>query len=216
MKSESDRFKLKEDLLEGAEVIILDMDGTLYELDGDNGEFSSSSLCRQMFENTIQFIVDREGVSKGEAENIMSEALKHEVGMSKYLADRYGLSRKDCFDMTWNIDPKGIVQNFEEAVKVVRKLKGMGKTLILLTQAPSVWQKRVIEHIGLEDIFEMVITGEDFGDKTEVLVKILGEYESLSMLSVGDQLKTDIEPALRLGMEAILVSGPNDLIKLIE
>mgnify|MGYP002640006457 CR=1 FL=1 len=214
--TEKDGYNDREKLVDEAELIVFDMDGTLYELDGEEGGFTGSSLCKQMFENTVSFIAVKEGVGCEKAEKIMAEALDYEVGMSVFLANRYGITRKDCFDVTWNIDPNGIVQNFKEAVEVVRKLEGMGKTLILLTQAPSVWQKRVIEYIGLEGVFEMVVTGEEFGGKAEVMKGILEEYKSLSMLSVGDQLETDIEPALNLGMKAILVESPADLAKWLQ
>ena len=81
-------------------------------------------------------------------------ALEHEVGMSVFLAERYGITRKDYF--------------------------------------------------------EAVYTAEDFGLKAEVLERIQRENVESGVLSVGDQLKTDIIPALRLGMKAVLVINPSD------
>jgi len=216
MDLKKDEQCFEEGLMERVGVVVFDMDGTLYKLDSEDGRFSSSSLCKQMFENTIQFIMDREDIEYGMAERIMREALKHEVGMSVFLAEKYGITRKDYFDTAWNIDPKGIITDFGRAVETVRKIASRGKKMILLTQAPSVWQRKVLDYLEISDCFDEVYTAEDFKLKTEIFEKVKRESGGKVILSVGDQFETDIKPARELGMEVFLVENPNDLVKLVE
>jgi FMN phosphatase YigB (HAD superfamily) len=207
--------KLNSELVKDVEIIIFDMDGTLYRLDGEMGGFKGSSLALKMFDNTLNFVIDRED-SETAARFLIDEALNDEVGMSVFFANRYQISRKDFFDVVWNIDPVGKVAGFEEVMKVVRGLKDMGKRLVLVTQAPRVWQKRVLRYLEIEDCFDEVYSGEDFKIKEDVFVEILRGNPKKVILSIGDQLETDVVPALKLGMKAFLVENPIDLQDLLK
>lgn len=196
-------------------VVVFDMDGTLYQLDGTDNGFPGSSLERTVIENAKMFVTSRENCSGPDATLMVNRGLADFIGLSNFLSQRYGITREEYFNEVWDINPEGIVRNFEDAVEAVKQL-AKDNMLILLTSAPKTWQKRVFEFLGLEGCFGKIYTGESFGLKDEIFKKLSEDYDSGSILSVGDQLATDIEPASRLGMDAFLVSGPGDLKTLAE
>ena len=218
MKTESGRklLAIKElGKMQQVNVVIFDMDGTLYQLDGEEEGMFGSSLERGVLANSRQFILEREGCSASKAEAIVEMGLQDSIGLSNFLVGRYGITRENYFNVVWNIDPEGIVRDFEEATEVVKELAGSGKKLILLTSAPKVWQEQVIKFLGLEKCFTEIYTGEDYGQKREMFVKLSQRYDSDGILSIGDQLVTDIQPAQELGMETFLVNSPSDLKNLL-
>lgn len=197
------------------QVIIFDMDGTLYQLDGLNNGFSGSKLETKVLSNATNFILNKENCSIIAAQQILQEGLNNPIGISQYLSERYTISREDYFNIVWNISPKEIIQNFQKAVEVVATIAKGDKKLILVTSAPKVWQQQVLNYLGLTEIFESVYTGEDFKQKPEIFSMLAERYLPTNILSVGDQLKTDIQPAVELGFQTFLVANPNDLEKLI-
>ena len=100
----------RERTLEGIEVIVFDMDGTLYLLDGDNNGFTNSTLQQQVLLKSIEFIRKRDQCSEVEALRILDEARNNSVGISVGLAQRYGITREDYFNVAWDIEPGGIVR----------------------------------------------------------------------------------------------------------
>lgn len=201
--------------LEDVEVFIFDMDGTLYQLDGVDNTIRESSLEKKVFSNSLDFIIRTENCSVEEAEKILSEAKKDEIGISVYLSKRYGITRADYFDIVWNIDPSEIIINFEKSVEVIKELKRQGKRIFLLTAAPGMWMRRVVEGLFEEDQFERKYYGEMFATKVDIFEKIASELDPGTILSIGDQFETDIAPAHVLGMKTLHVKNPNDLLKLI-
>ena len=196
-------------------VTILDMDGTLYQLDGDENGFEGSALEDRVNQRAREFITDREPeLRPDEVENVFQAGLSDDVGLSQHLSNRYGISREEYFDEVWDISPEGIVQDYEVAVAVVNELAETNDKLILLTAAPQAWQQRVLEYLGLEDSFESVYTGGEYQQKDEIFQVIAERYNG-RLISVGDQQKTDIDPAIELGMETLLVNSPSDLKQLL-
>ncbi len=89
-------------------------------------------------------------------------------------------------------------------------------TLILLTSAAKVWQEQVCNYLGISNLFDRIITAEDFKTKDEVFEALANEYDAKKSISIGDQLKTDIEPAAKYGFKTLLVEKPQDMKKLLE
>ena len=87
--------------------------------------------------------------------------------------------------------------------------------LILLTQAPQVWQKNVFAFLKLQNIFAEIHTGENYLHKTDIFPLIAQTRNPKTVLSIGDQLHTDITPAAEQGFHVFHVTSPKDLLKLI-
>jgi FMN phosphatase YigB (HAD superfamily) len=196
-------------------VIIFDMDGTLYRLDGDNNGFANSSLEAAVLTNSIKFVISQESCSVAKAKQLIALGRKDKIGISNFLAQRYGISRKQYFDIAWNINPKTIIKDFSASAQVVKQLKQSGYYLILLTSAPQIWQTNVIQFIGLSECFQRAYSGEEFGQKIEVFEAISQQYSTSKIFSVGDQIKTDILPAQTFGFETLLINHPNNLKQLL-
>jgi FMN phosphatase YigB (HAD superfamily) len=199
------------------EVTIFDMDGTLYEMNGGEG-FTGSILESTINQRALQFICEREGIDQSEGLLILQDGLNDEVGLSNFLAARYGITRNDYFDFAWDIDPAGIVENYEAAEPTIRALMEANpeRKMILLTSAPRVWARRVLDYIGVSDCFEDLYTGESYKTKEDIFSRLAGRYRPENVMSVGDQLKTDIEPAQAVGFNTLQVRTPADLQLLIQ
>lgn len=196
-------------------VQIFDMDGTLYRLNSPGNTYKGSSLEAQVDANARQLILARGWATEETVDDLMAVGFKDPVGLSNYLQNRFSITRKAYFDQVWNINPEGLLQDYEEAVKVIRALAAKS-TLILLTSAAKVWQEQVCRYLGISDLFNRVITGEDFTTKGEVFRALSNEFDATNSISVGDQLKTDIEPAAKYGFQTLLVKRPQDLQILLE
>lgn len=198
------------------EVVIFDMDGTLYQLNGNNFGYSGSTLERRVLENCRRFIGQKENISASQVELVMNQGLQDKIGLSNFLSQRYDITRKQYFDEVWDIDPQGIVFNYQIPVEAITKLSQTGKKLVLLTSAPQVWQQRVAKFLGIRQYFESVYTGEDYGQKTEIFEMLAQRYQPANILSIGDQESTDIAPAAALGLSTLLIQSPYDLKRLIK
>jgi FMN phosphatase YigB (HAD superfamily) len=197
-------------------VRVYDMDGTLYQLDGENNGYKRSTLEQCVLRNAKQFIMTREGCTSEEASATLQKGLNEKIGVSSYLAEKYGISRTEYFDEVWNIDPVGIVRNFQPAQSLVRIFKqaSPSEKTILLTSAPRIWAEKVLEYIGIRDVFEQLYTGEQYGTKEEIFALLAGRYNPSNIMSIGDQEATDILPAQKYGINGILIKSPSDLEQL--
>ena len=203
-------------ILKDLQILILDMDGTLYRHDGDNGTVNNSSLIKTVITNSIQFVIDREGCSREIAAALVDKARRTDtIGISSFMARRYGITRGEYFKETWNIDPGKFVDKSRTPAKTIRKMALRGKRLFLLTGAPRVWMENVLKFLVLEDVFERKYHGEMFTQKTEIFEALAGEFSPESILSAGDQYETDLKPAADRGMKIFEVKDPLDLLKLL-
>lgn len=196
-------------------VVVFDMDGTLYELDGENKGFKNSTLERLVLQNALAFIQQQEQCTSDEAQKLVTQGVSDGVGLSNFASQRYGITRQQYFEAVWDIDPRSV---FEPAASVKYTFAELQQTEVLsllLTAAPSVWANLVTKLLGLSETFSQVITGEKFSSKKEVFAEIRQQFPSAKLFSVGDQVITDIEPAEAVGFTGLLVKGPNDLPKLL-
>lgn len=198
------------------ETFIFDLDGTLYQIDGNASGYKGSSLEASVIKNAKAYILETENCTEEEANQILQQALKDSVGISRFLSERYNISRQEYFGTVWNISPVGIVKNFEIAVQVINRIRDLNLNLILLTTAPTVWQKTVLAFLGLSDHFSEIYTGDSFSNKREIFEQLAQRFSPNTSLSVGDQLETDIKPAEELGFLTLHIKSPNDLLTVLQ
>lgn len=193
-------------------VIIFDLDGTLYQIDGKSSGYIGSTLETSVIDNAQRFVVDRGFASKKTAAEFISKILVSGVGISNYLVKKYGVDRKEYFSFVWQINPEKIVQNFAVAREAVNFLAQNNYKLILLTGAPKVWQESVLKFINLQNYFKEIYTAEDFIIKEEIFEELANRFDSNLTWSIGDQVETDLIPAQKFGIKTLLINNPNDLL----
>lgn len=203
-------------------VIITDVDGTLWT----KGEqsFSDSPLGQAVKNAYIKLIQEQEKKSEAQAEIIYKLAVAEEnkaggTPVSQLFAEKYNLTREEIFNLTWGqVDMQQIIPEEEKdlAKKTLTELHKQGKSIIALTAAPKVWFEKVCSYLGLNNqVFNKIYTAEDFTtDKGEVMQQILSELglQPNQAISIGDQPKSDIQPAKDLGIPTLQVTGPADLV----
>lgn len=215
MNVENSPGKKENPNLEGISCVVLDMDGTLYRFTGGAVRFSDSKFKDVMLSNAYQFIRDREKTEEG-AQEIFTRGIEDEVGLSRVCATRYGITRGEYFSVVWKINPFGLIESEPGLQTALEAIVSRGIDLRLVTSAPKIWQENVCMYLGIRDIFTEVITAEAFLTKREVFSSLATMYEPRAVLSLGDQFETDIAPALALGMNGICVSGPKQLIEIVQ
>jgi len=202
---------------ESIESIIFDMDGTLYEFT-DNGSgrgFDNSVLDSRvcaLAKTLIGSLTDED------ADVVLQKGIADEIGISNYLNNTYGLERDEYFATAWNVDPEGAVTKLPELSERLRSFSNGEKNidLTLLTAAPKIWQQNVFKYLDIEDVFGSIYSGDMFETKRDVFKKIADRTGPATVLSIGDQLETDVLPARELGMYAIQVASPSDTLRVID
>ncbi len=201
--------------------VVFDMDGTLYQIDGSRNGYVGSTLEAQVKQNAYAFIQESESCDAKEVERVFQLATKSEKNgyrtTSQFLADRYNITRANYFERVWNIDPTNIVQKYERALQIVSQVHESGCELVLVTSAPKAWQRVVFTFLELDSYFSQVFTAESFptGSKREIFEKLAHKRIPNTMISVGDQLETDIVPAQELGYQVLHITSDEDMEKLL-
>lgn len=197
---------------------IFDLDGTLYDFWG--ASFSGSKLG---IEVKRQYFLKIEQHQLGDPDHTYREMIDTEletgVWISQQLADKLWTTRWNILQIIWwEISPNDIIENIVSTQKIIPILKEEGKSLFLVTAAPRVWAVKALEFIAIKHYFDEILTLEDYWhNKQEAFVKIRTKtgIASKDLISIGDQIHSDIIPARALWMQSLLVSWPQDLHKLI-
>lgn len=193
---------------------IFDLDGTLYDIDGQPGtKFGDSAFCADLIADTQNYIAQALTIDPVEAMAVLKKVqLDYDGEISIGLERSYGIDRYDLFDQTWGREvARYIIPNSE--------LRGQLEPFVgraaLLSAAPRVWVSRVLDFLGVTDVFEdRIFSGEPDLRKPNpqvfaLVARTLG-VQPEQCVSIGDQNHSDILPAKSLGMRTALV-GPEQL-----
>ncbi|HSD12534.1 MAG TPA: HAD family hydrolase, partial [Patescibacteria group bacterium] len=91
---------------------------------------------------------------------------------------------------------------FDGAKEALMELQREGHSLHLITAGDKTLQEKKVRVSGLSSLFDSVnVTGVD---KKPVMAKIVGEHKERVMM-VGDSTKSDVKPAIELGIVAVHV-----------
>lgn len=189
------------------QLIILDLDGTLYNFDNSNSvNFTSSRFYSEIKKRVYSFLSKRLEMDEDNARELY-ESVKTEFNgeVSLGLEFKFGIDRYEFFGETWNLDPSQFIQRANR-LPLIQSLDG---TIAFLTSAPRVWASEVLKYLNLGDYQDRLFTGEPNLRKPNPLVfrQICDSFgfSPLEAISVGDQLATDVMPAKSIGMKTILV-----------
>ncbi len=189
--------------------IIFDMDGTLYQFPG-GGTFMEVPFGQAIQRNVQQFIGREFGLDEAEALRRYAElSEKFDGQISLGLEREFGIDRMRFFAETWDLDPAEFIVP-EPGIR--EALQAIDADAVLLSAAPRVWVDRVLEHMGVADIFgDRIYTGEPDIRKPNPLAfqQILDTHGKLAseVVSIGDQEHTDIMPASGLGIRTVRIGN---------
>ncbi len=192
-----------------AMAVIFDMDGTLYRFP-NNTVFAGSPFGRAVQWNVRQFIANEFGLNPQETSKRYAELkTKFNGEMSLGLERDFGIDRMRIFAETWNLDPAEFIV-FEEGLRSA--LESVDARLILLTAAPRLWTDRVLNYMGIADLFgNRIVTGEPDIRKPDsrIFGQVVAAYDldPAAVVSIGDQDYSDIVPARSLGMATVRIGG---------
>lgn len=195
--------------------IIFDMDGTLYKFKG--GSFRNSGLYDVVIRNTLIYISNKLKKTKSESQEILNSVLeKYGDSISIGLEKEFEVNRHDYFNSVWNIDEEKYVELDPIISPLLTELQ-KNFNLVLLSDAPMIWINKVLDHIGIREIFkDNIFSGEDdvrkeFGNAFEEAVKVM-DVKVSDCVVVGDQEETDIIPAKKMGMKTIFVGNDKNSV----
>ena len=196
------------------EKVIFDLDGTLYRFHSERAiSFGQSQFYADLRQRIIAFLGAHLGVDDQTATGML-EAVNTEYDgeLSIGFERRYGIDRHIYYAATWACEPADYVPLHPDLSAEMAPFAGRA---LLLTAAPRIWALRVLDHLGLRDVFgDLIITGEPDLRKPDPAVFALAAerlgIDPAQIISVGDQNHSDILPAKALGMTTVLI-GPDQL-----
>lgn len=202
-------------------ILILDVDGTLYPLE---------KVMKQNFQNGAFFLAKRKKISAEEAEKeLLDYGIKPYADSQNKSITAYILSQGIQLE-EWNE-----YRNNKYTLAQVNKGECVNPECIhllsdkyhiaVLSSNSYVNVKKTLEYIGISEhwFYKVVCLDNNcrnigiFDKHLEMSVLVKESNAEFSeMLSIGDRYKTDIEPALSLGGNGILVSSPKALEEVAE
>jgi|GEM_PF-899505 len=190
-------------------LIIFDMDGTLYEYEG--ASFSQSGAYQEVLKNATLFIAKKLGKTIIEAELVLND-IKERWGeqISLALEKEHGISREEYFNTVWDIKAEEYIKMNDELKPFLEKLSQKYQ-LVVLTDAPTVWVKNVLEALGVEKIFNGNIfdgTGDARKGSGVAFERVLKNFSftPAEVFMIGDQENIDIQPAKNAGLVTVYLN----------
>ncbi|OGM11766.1 hypothetical protein A2Z22_04295 [Candidatus Woesebacteria bacterium RBG_16_34_12] len=210
----------QKDMLPGIDLVILDVDNTLVNP-------RNSGFYKKYSEAVNSAVSIYLNVSLEEGIKIADFYRKYYGGGERALfADnldqhfpQYG-KRDVNFDLLYNtmctIDPIGQFDRDEITPEFLNLLRRQGKKVVALTDSPEDLSRKILKEVGIDpnlqfDLYitytrekgpQKILLGKDIFAK---IAKNFGIPPS-RVLSIGDTLKSDIDPAEQLGMKVCLIS----------
>lgn len=204
--------------METTQWYIFDLDGTLYDFWWT--WFSNSRLWLAIKESYLTVMQKNNYQNPKEKYKDMCDIEESTwLGISLQLAKELKIFRGEILRNTWwSINPEDIITSYEYPKIVLSELRKRGKPLFVVTAAPRVWAHKALNYMNISGYLESFFWLEDFvSSKKEVFHKIsinIG-INPKYMISVWDQLHTDIIPAQELWMQTLLIQKQDDILKLL-
>ncbi|HIH14818.1 MAG: hypothetical protein QT08_C0009G0065 [archaeon GW2011_AR17] len=192
------------------ELIIFDMDGTLYKFDssGRDDAIFESGFYKEIERRGIDFIMKKLSVSISEAQKIREDIFRNYNGdVSIGLEKEYSLARGGYFGFVWNVDPSKYI-NVDKGLREL--MRSIPYRRALLTTAPEVWARNVLRQLNIEYQFDGLWFGDGDVRKPDRRA-YLQVTDSLGVMPEKTVIVEDepkyLKPAKELGMTTVLVGS---------
>jgi len=197
-------------------IIIFDLDGTLYK---------SPEIAKHFADAAYHALSKLKNIEVEEAQRLIEEKreeLKKECGSPvpyTLTLKTFGLPIERWHEENVAyFDPRDYLKKDERLKQSLGKLKEHYR-LAILTNNNTIQTERILEALGLEDLFEKIFTYNSFK-----LLKPDPQFfqraaenmgvEPEECCFVGDRYNVDLNPAKGLGMQIYEVKGPEDIYHL--
>jgi phosphoglycolate phosphatase/putative hydrolase of the HAD superfamily len=199
-----------------AEALIFDFDGTLY---------TNAAYARYQEECQVARLARHLGIAEAEAIARLDAAreARRAAGLPKTSLARHFLSFGVDMDsiVRWRVEDIRPSEWIGPNPALDQTLATLARQfrLVLLTNNPREVGKAGVAALGVAARFEAVIGLDDTFESKPAPEPFLAAAAALGLppsvcVSIGDRVDVDLEPALALGMGAILVDGVEDVYKL--
>jgi len=196
-------------------LIIFDLDGTLYKLDG--GSFLNSKLNKKILKNVVKYIQKKLKKNKKEAEIILKKIKKkYGENISIGLENDFKINRYDYFNFVWDIQPSQYIKKYPNLKKILAKLN-KNYEFVLMSDAPCIWINNVLNELDINIFFKnKIFSGEGnkrkiFNNRFDELIKKYN-FKPEQIVTIGDQEESDIIPAKKLGIKTIYINNKKSKI----
>lgn len=198
------------------QAIIFDMDDTLY---------SSRELKNRYRVVAYGFIARCKKISRQQAIELHQDELS--VFREKYnytpqnwkIVERLGLSWDEwALECINHLDPRQYLKRDPQlAVALTQLLKKY--RLAVLTNNNRIQTQRILEILGINNLFDTVLTVSETGRKKPDQQPFIDVVDQLGCgpeqcIMVGDDADVDLQPAQSMNMQTILVQNVSDVYKL--
>lgn len=196
-------------------IIIFDMDGTLYDLD---------DVVSSNYEMQIDFLSEKKGFSQEEAISFLEEhhiypKVRKDSKSATELFLEIGLDKREWSaykDLMFDVSK--IQKDKATDEMTVKSFSQFGIIVLLSSNAYTVIE-RVLNHLDISPkIFNHIICSDKFPYDVPFKKQIAMEYLSKeynvdysNIYSIGDRYTTDILPLLGLGGKGILLKKPSSM-----
>lgn len=193
------------------DLLILDMDGTLYDI---------NDVIRAIYQMQVEFYSEYSGETIEHVEKIFeNNNIRPYVSDTTRSATEFFISngvdckewsefRKNNFDVTIINKNKAVK---EEVIEEISK----SYPIVLLSTNTKESISKVLERIEIdENVFKDIVCSDNhdiapFNKENAIsMISIQNGCEPSRMLSIGDRYQTDIVPMLKLGGDGVVVNGP--------
>ncbi|MDE1848647.1 MAG: HAD family hydrolase [Nanoarchaeota archaeon] len=189
-------------------VLFLDMDGTLYPI--EQASFLCSPVHDQIRERTIKYICEKSGKNLEEAKKIFEKLMKDYPKCYSFgLEEWFGFNRKEYLDYSWNMEASKLIKPQPE-LRYLLKDFSEKYDIYLVSDAPGIWIKNVINFLGIGTFLKGQFSGTDLNKNKkeglfrELLIKTSSPPREAYM--VGDEDDIDIMPANKEGIITIHIT----------
>jgi len=190
------------------DLIIFDLDGTLYEFKKSNiaGEDSRSKFAQEIKRRGIDAISKKLLVPLENASKIWTEMSSRYSGqVSIGLERELAIPRSDYLSYAFGMKPADYICFDKKTRKII---KGIEYKKCILSTAPRVWIDKVLDYMGLEKTFSNIWSGDgDIRKPQEGAYRQVLEYFNIPVantLMIDDEAK-NLEVAKNLGIATVLI-----------
>ena len=182
------------------QIIIFDLDGTLYSKDNAFFKFLEIKTQKYMMRMTPNLTNKQFKKMEEKIPNLLQALEYLKLDKNKFYEDVYGDIEYETF--------------FKEDKKLKNILSGMNTTNFIVTMSGNKEINAISKLLGIEKYIEKGYSPEllDISSKGEIYEKILVEYDinPKDCFVIGDDFKIDIEPAIAIGMNTVYISNKKD------